>query len=84
MFGAGHLSSSNSAAPPPPPAPAGLAPVPNPGPGTTLGAVRYFGTCTGRLGRPPAGGVGKLLGWPVPCEVGTEGELSPALTRITF
>jgi len=29
-----------------------------PTPGTTLGAVRYFGTYTGRLGRPPAGGVG--------------------------
>lgn len=27
-----------------------------------LGAVPYFGTYTGRLDRPPEGGVGKLLG----------------------
>jgi len=67
FFGAGELF-SNSRAPPPFSVPAGLTAATNSG-STTLNAVRYFGTYTGRLGQLTAGGVGKLLGYPFPVEV---------------
>ena len=57
--------------------------TPNPGPGAVLGAVRYFGVDTGRLGRPQAGGVKKLFGCLRLGGVGTEGLLSPVLTKMT-